>query len=94
MADPQATPPENPSENPSETQARTGESAAYTDPGVRGPAAPKVRPDLQPKLRELPHKPGVYVMRDRFNRVIYVGKAKDSEAPGVAVFHAVQADDR
>ena len=25
----------------------------------------------------MPHKPGVYVMRDRLNHVIYVGKAKD-----------------
>ncbi|MEI6870771.1 MAG: excinuclease ABC subunit UvrC [Verrucomicrobiota bacterium] len=41
----------------------------------QGPALS--RPDLRPKLRDLPHKPGVYIMRDRFNRVIYVGKARD-----------------
>lgn len=35
------------------------------------------KPDLQAKLRDAPHKPGVYVMRDRFKRVIYVGKARD-----------------
>ena len=29
------------------------------------------------KLQETPHKPGVYLMRDRIGRVIYVGKAKD-----------------
>src|SRR6478609_2742928 len=28
-------------------------------------------------MHEVPHKPGVYLMRDRFNRVIYVGKARD-----------------
>lgn len=33
--------------------------------------------DLQSKLRDVPHKPGVYVMRDRLKRVIYVGKARD-----------------
>jgi len=37
----------------------------------------KERPDLQKKVHEVPHKPGVYLMRDRFRRVIYVGKARD-----------------
>jgi excinuclease ABC subunit C len=41
-------------------------------------AAPiKAKSDLQKKVHEVPHKPGVYLMRDRFNRVIYVGKARD-----------------
>jgi excinuclease ABC subunit C len=39
--------------------------------------ATKEKPDLQKKMHEVPHKPGVYLMRDRFNRVIYVGKARD-----------------
>src|SRR5437660_2129581 len=39
--------------------------------------AAKEKPDLQKKVHEVPHKPGVYLMRDRFNRVIYVGKARD-----------------
>ena len=37
----------------------------------------KEKPDLQRKVHEVPHRPGVYLMRDRFNRVIYVGKARD-----------------
>jgi len=40
-------------------------------------ASKKRKPDLQEKVHEVPHKPGVYLMRDRFNRVIYVGKARD-----------------
>lgn len=40
-------------------------------------ALTKQKPDLQKKVQEAPHKPGVYLMRDRFNRVIYVGKARD-----------------
>jgi excinuclease ABC subunit C len=35
------------------------------------------KPDLAKKVHEVPHKPGVYLMRDRFGRVIYVGKARD-----------------
>jgi excinuclease ABC subunit C len=40
-------------------------------------ASKKEKPDLLRKVHEVPHKPGVYLMRDRFNRVIYVGKARD-----------------
>ena len=32
---------------------------------------------LKEKVRNLPHTPGVYLMKDRFGNVIYVGKAKD-----------------
>jgi excinuclease ABC subunit C len=39
--------------------------------------AKEEKPDLAKKVHEVPHKPGVYLMRDRFNRVIYVGKARD-----------------
>jgi excinuclease ABC subunit C len=35
------------------------------------------KPDMQARLRDVPHQPGVYVMRDRLHRVIYVGKARD-----------------
>jgi excinuclease ABC subunit C len=43
----------------------------------RGTLAKEEKPDLSKKVHEVPHKPGVYLMRDRFNRVIYVGKARD-----------------
>jgi excinuclease ABC subunit C len=32
---------------------------------------------VRKKLPSLPHKPGIYLMRDRFGTVIYVGKARD-----------------
>ncbi len=32
---------------------------------------------LKEKVRRLPHKPGVYLMKDRIGQTIYVGKAKD-----------------
>ena len=35
------------------------------------------KPDLKAKLHDVPHKPGVYLMKDRLGTVIYVGKAKD-----------------
>lgn len=34
-----------------------------------------LRPKLREKIDRLPNKPGVYLMRDRLGRVIYVGKA-------------------
>jgi len=33
--------------------------------------------NLKEKVRRLPHGPGVYLMKDRLGRIIYVGKAKD-----------------
>ena len=35
------------------------------------------KPDLQKKLQTVPHKPGVYLHKDRLGTVIYVGKARD-----------------
>ncbi len=36
-----------------------------------------VAENIRKKLGTLPHKPGIYLMRDRFGTVIYVGKARD-----------------
>lgn len=33
--------------------------------------------ELRNKLREVPHQPGVYLMKDRLGSIIYVGKARD-----------------
>ncbi len=36
-----------------------------------------VAENIRKKLNALPHKPGIYLMKDRFGTVIYVGKARD-----------------
>jgi excinuclease ABC subunit C len=38
---------------------------------------PAVTEIIRKKLGALPHKPGIYLMKDRFGTVIYVGKARD-----------------
>ncbi|HYG36719.1 MAG TPA: excinuclease ABC subunit UvrC [Clostridia bacterium] len=36
-----------------------------------------VAENIRKKVSSLPHKPGIYLMKDRFGTVIYVGKARD-----------------
>lgn len=44
--------------------------------------------DFKPRLRELPHKPGIYIFKDRLGRIIYVGKAKDLYKRVSQYFHS------
>src|SRR5881394_3781104 len=75
--DPAGPPPTIATSNISQYLSPPAFSQACSDLKCRMPAAAKEKPDLAKKLHEVPHKPGVYLMRDRFNRVIYVGKARD-----------------
>ncbi|HEY1788299.1 MAG TPA: UvrB/UvrC motif-containing protein, partial [Verrucomicrobiae bacterium] len=42
---------------------------------------------LRKKIGALPHKPGIYLMRDRFGTVIYVGKARNLRKRVNQYFH-------
>ncbi|MGO9586080.1 MAG: excinuclease ABC subunit UvrC [Limisphaerales bacterium] len=42
---------------------------------------------IRKKLGVLPHKPGIYLMKDRFGTVIYVGKARDLRKRVNQYFH-------
>jgi excinuclease ABC subunit C len=47
-------------------------------------------PDFKAKLREVPHRPGDYLMKDRLGLVIYVGKALDLKRRVSSYFMASQ----
>ena len=42
---------------------------------------------VRKKLSEMSHKPGIYLMKDRFGTVIYVGKARDLRKRVSQYFH-------
>jgi excinuclease ABC subunit C len=46
-----------------------------------------VAENIRVKVTSLPHKPGIYLMRDRFGTVIYVGKARDLRKRVSQYFH-------
>jgi excinuclease ABC subunit C len=46
------------------------------------------------KVREFPQTPGVYLMKDRAGRVIYIGKAKNLRARASSYFLKAAADER
>ena len=45
---------------------------------------------IEEELKKLPAKPGVYLMHDEKDEIIYVGKAISLKKPGEAVFSEQQ----
>jgi excinuclease ABC subunit C len=72
---------------PDENQpANTVDRGELPEPGGFGHASAKVR--------EFPQTPGVYLMKDRAGRVIYIGKAKNLRARAGSYFLKAAADER
>jgi excinuclease ABC subunit C len=46
-------------------------------PAPKASQSPAASPNLKEKVRHLPDGPGVYLMKDRLGRILYVGKAKN-----------------
>jgi excinuclease ABC subunit C len=79
------------------------DAADPTDPPSADPAAEPL-PDpaagligfdaAAAKVRQFPHSPGVYLMKDTLGRVIYVGKAKDLRNRAGSYFLKAAAEDR
>lgn len=65
--------------------------------GAESPLAPPAATGFDhaaAKVREFPHSPGVYLMKDAQGRVIYVGKAKSLRSRAGSYFLKAAADDR
>lgn len=53
------------------------ETTSHANTPASAPAPTHATPAYEPKLALLPTQPGVYLLKDRYGKVIYVGKAKN-----------------
>lgn len=79
----------NSQEGTSPAESAEGDEAAPAEGAAEsGPVAPRE------KVRQFPTTPGVYLMKDAEDRVIYVGKAVNLRARAGSYFLAAAAEDR
>jgi excinuclease ABC subunit C len=60
----------------------------YNIPDMEQPHSPDAQARIQTTLKNLPTKPGVYIMKDAMGKVIYVGKAINLRNRVRSYFHA------
>jgi len=66
---------------------------SFSPPAEAQPADSGDIPPLEHRVKQFPHRPGVYLMKDRAGRVIYVGKAKDLRHRVSSYFLKAAAED-
>jgi excinuclease ABC subunit C len=49
---------------------------------------------IEEKVRTIPHKPGVYMMKDREGQILYIGKAKNLQTRVSSYFHKKATDNK
>lgn len=95
---------DEPRENAGESPEKAASNQAVGDAGSSQAAEVKAagwQPDFglgyghcAAKVREFPHAPGVYLMKDSVGRVIYVGKAKSLRSRAGSYFLKAAAEER
>lgn len=71
-----------------------GRPAARTMSEMSFPAEPEDNSKAAEKVRSFPQKPGIYLMKDAADRVIYVGKAKNLRARAGSYFLKAATEDQ